>query len=82
MQKRSLRVWSVRAFWALTCLLVLAMLAITWTLRASMAQLDGTRRVPGLHGAVSVARDDYGVPLLQASNRDDLAYATGFVHAQ
>ncbi|MBC7452491.1 MAG: penicillin acylase family protein [Massilia sp.] len=82
MQKRGLRVWAVRSFWALTCLLVLALLAVGATLCASMAQLDGTRRVPGLHGPVSVARDDHGVPLLQASNRDDLAYATGFVHAQ
>ena len=82
MQKRGMPVWAVRSFWALTCLLVLALLAVWGTLRASMAQLDGTRRVPGLHGAVSVARDDYGVPLLHASNRDDLAYASGFVHAQ
>lgn len=31
---------------------------------------------------VSVARDEQGVPLLQGSNRLDLAYATGFIHAQ
>ena len=31
---------------------------------------------------VGVARDEQGVPLLQGSNRLDLAYATGFIHAQ
>ena len=82
MQKRGKRVWALRALWTLACLVALALLAAWLTLRASLAQLDGTRRVPGLHGAVSVARDDHGVPLLQANNRDDLAYATGFVHAQ
>jgi penicillin amidase len=40
------------------------------------------RRAPGLAGPVSVARDDHGVPLLQGRDRFDLAYATGFVHAQ
>jgi penicillin amidase len=47
-----------------------------------MAQLAGVRAAPGLAGPVSVARDDYGVPLVQGSDRFDLAYATGFIHAQ
>ena len=82
MRKRGMQAWLVRGARALAGLLVLALVAGWLFLRASLAQLDGTRRVPGLHGVVSVARDDHGVPLLQADNRDDLAYATGFVHAQ
>jgi penicillin amidase len=82
MQKRGAKVWSARIVLALAGLLALALLGAWIFLRASLAQLDGTRRAPGLAAAVSVARDDHGVPLLQGSNRLDLAYATGFVHAQ
>ena len=38
--------------------------------------------VRGLTAPVTVARDAAGVPLIGGGNRLDLAYATGFVHAQ
>jgi penicillin amidase len=82
MRKRGVKRWSAQILLALAGMVALALLAAWVYLRASMAQLDGSRRAPGLHGAVSVARDDAGVPLLQGSDRNDLAYATGFVHAQ
>ena len=82
MAKRGVRWWLVRVVLALLGLVVLALLGAWLYLRASMAQLDGIRNAPGLGAAVSVARDDHGVPLLQGSNRFDLAYATGFIHAQ
>jgi penicillin amidase len=82
MRKCGVKAWSVRVLLGLLGLVALALLAAWLYLRASMAQLDGIRKAPGLVAAVSVARDDHGAPLLQGSNRDDLAYATGFVHAQ
>ncbi|WP_229205801.1 penicillin acylase family protein [Duganella sp. Leaf126] len=51
-------------------------------LRASLPVLDGTRTAAGLQDAVSVARDNHGVPLISGTSRLDVAYATGFVHAQ
>jgi penicillin G amidase len=51
-------------------------------LRASLARLDGELRAAGLTAPVRITRDAYGVPTLEAANRLDLAYATGFVHAQ
>ena len=82
MRKNAVKTWSIRVMLGLSGLVALALLAGWLYLRASMAQLDGTRRVPGLTGAVSVARDDRGVPVFAGSDRFDLAYATGFVHAQ
>ena len=82
MRKRGAKIWSVRIVLALAGILALTLLAAWLYLRASLAQLDGTRRAAGLGAQVTVARDDHGVPLLQGSNRLDLAYATGFVHAQ
>ncbi|MDB5933860.1 MAG: penicillin acylase family protein [Massilia sp.] len=82
MNKRAAKTWSVRILFGLLGLVALLLLVAWLYLRASMAQLDGTRRAPGLTAAVTVARDDHGAPLLQGSDRVDLAYATGFVHAQ
>src|ERR1700724_1651808 len=51
-------------------------------LRASLPHLDGALRQPGLTSAVNITRDSRGVPTIEAADRRDLAYATGFVHAQ
>jgi penicillin G amidase len=64
-------------------LLILGVLAVVYgTLRASLPQLDGTMRAPGLAAAVRITRDARGVPTIEAANRLDLAYGTGFVHGQ
>ncbi len=51
-------------------------------LRASLPQLSGEQVAAGLKEAVSIARDDAGIPVLTAQNRHDLAFATGFAHGQ
>jgi len=52
------------------------------TLRASLPQLDGVVRVSELSANVTVDRDALGVPTIRGADRGDLAYATGFLHAQ
>ncbi len=49
---------------------------------ASLPPLDGELAVEGLRDTVLVERDGLGVPTITASDRVDLARATGFVHAQ
>jgi penicillin amidase len=53
-------------------------------LRASLPQLDGEIRVngAGLTAQVLISRDRLGVADIVAATRADLAYATGFAHAQ
>ena len=48
----------------------------------SSPALDGTIELAGLGAEVEVTRDAYGVPVVTASSRRDLARATGFIHAQ
>ena len=68
---------------AAVAVLVLAPLAVVHgVLRASLPQLDGSIDAPGLSAPVRIERDRLGVPTLVAANRNDLAYATGFVHGQ
>jgi penicillin G amidase len=68
---------------AAVAVLVLAVLATAYgLLHASLPQLEGRIRQPSLGAPVRIARDARGVPTIEAANRLDLAFATGFVHAQ
>jgi penicillin amidase len=59
-----------------------AVVAFQVLLRASLPRLDGQIRETPLSAPVRITRDARGVPTIEAANRVDLAYATGFVHAQ
>jgi len=80
MQK--LGIWAKRLGLGVLLLLVLTLLVLWFFLRGSLAELDGRRNAPGLSGNVTVTRDALGVPSVSGGDRDDVAYATGFVHAQ
>jgi penicillin amidase len=51
-------------------------------LRASLPALNGTVRARGLQSAVTIERDALGIPTIRGISREDVARATGFVHAQ
>jgi penicillin amidase len=53
-----------------------------WLLAGSRAQLDGYRTAPGLHDRVTLQRDALGTLTVTGTDRGDLSYALGFVHAQ
>jgi penicillin amidase len=64
---------------------VLAAGAVLWArheLRGSLALLDGRHVVPGLSAPVVITRDSLGIPTIQGRTREDVARATGFLHAQ
>ncbi|KFI06374.1 penicillin acylase family protein [Massilia sp. BSC265] len=82
MRQRRWRTWTLRGVAGLVALILLALAAGWLYLRASLAQLDGERAAPGMHAVVTVERDAAGVPLISGTSRADVAYATGFVHAQ
>lgn len=82
MTKRGVTTLTLRVAATLFVLLVLAALAVWLFLRGSLAQLDGRRQAAGLSAEVSIVRDAQGVPTISGSSRDDVAYATGFVHGQ
>jgi penicillin amidase len=51
-------------------------------LRASLPILDGSHRLAGLSAQVTVTRDGLGIPTIEGRTREDVARATGFLHAQ
>lgn len=76
------KLWLKRIVLGLLALLLLAVLGLWFFLRGSLALLDGKVSAPGLSGTVTVLRDAQGVPSITGSDRNDVAYATGFLHAQ
>lgn len=82
MRTAGLGQWIKRIVLTLLLLLAVAGLGLWFFLRGSLAQLDGRRSVAGLSGTASVARDGQGVPTISGTDRKDVAYATGFTHAQ
>ncbi len=82
MRQRRWKTWTLRTLAGLLLLALLAAAGAWLYLRASLAQLDGERRATGLSAPVTIARDAAGVPLVSGASRLDVAYATGFVHAQ
>ena len=51
-------------------------------MRRPVPRFKGQVRLTGLHEAVEVITDRYGVPHMYAQNEDDLYCAQGYVHAQ
>jgi penicillin G amidase len=51
-------------------------------LRGSLPVLDASVQLKGLSAPVLITRDALGVPTLRGASREDVARATGFLHAQ
>ena len=71
--------------WTLIGVAVLAAVALGtawWALHRSLPPLDGEVPAPGLAQAATLERDARGVPVITARTRADLAFATGYAHAQ
>jgi penicillin amidase len=51
-------------------------------LRRSLPQVEGSLRLAGLKGEITVLRDAWGVPHIFAASIDDAMFGLGFVHAQ
>jgi penicillin amidase len=71
--------------WTLIVVAAVAALAFGaawWAMRQSLPQLDGTAAGIGLGAEATIERDARGIPVITARNRADLAFATGYAHAQ
>lgn len=71
--------------WIIAIIVALALIAGglgVWSVTRAFPQANGTIEVPGIGNAVSVQRDEQGIPTISASTSHDLFYAQGFVHAQ
>ena len=71
--------------WTLLGIVALALVAVGaawWLMHRSLPRIDGQVSAPQLAAQASIARDARGIPIITAHTRADLAYATGYAHAQ
>jgi penicillin G amidase len=73
---------AARLLIALIALAALLAVAAYVLVRGSLPQLDGEVAAAGLGGDVVIERDAYGAVTITGGERNDVAYATGYVHAQ
>lgn len=72
----------LRFLLAVLALLLLAGLAGYFILRSSLPVTGGNIEVPRLQQELTITRDSYGVPHIQAASLHDAYFGLGFVHAQ
>ena len=63
-----------------TCVLILAT-AVLYIVLSSQPLKPGNYEIDGLSEPVTVQRDQFGIPYINANNKSDLYLALGFVHA-
>ncbi len=61
---------------------VVVLVLLAGVFLSSRARLDGTVSGTGVGNRVEIDRDALGIPTIRAGSRTDLAFATGFLHAQ
>ena len=71
-----------RAALVLLALAVLLAGAGWLAMRASLPQLEGAVRAPGLEAGLVIRRDAWGVPHIEAQSEADAWFGLGFVHGQ
>lgn len=74
--------WALRLAALLAGVSAAAIILAWFVVRASLPDIDGEHRVAGIGAAATIARDTAGIPTITATSRPDLAFATGFAHAQ
>jgi penicillin amidase len=74
--------WASLSAWLLLVVSTGAFLGGYVMLRGSLPILDGTVADPGISSPVTVSRDAFGAPTIEATDRGDAAFALGFLHAQ
>jgi penicillin amidase len=77
-----MRRWILRSL-ALAVFAAGILAIVAWlTFRASLPQIDGEVTTAGIGAGVTIDRDAAGIPTITATNREDLAFATGLAHGQ
>jgi penicillin amidase len=72
---------AARAAIAVIAVVVLAVAVIYTAVRGSLPRIAG-EQAAGVTAPVGIERDALGIPTITAANRADLAFGTGFAHAQ
>lgn len=81
MKNRSVKI-ALQILAVVLLLMLVAVVVLYFTLRSSLAQLDGEIVMPKLSQATTLSRDARGTVTIGADNMQDAMRTLGFVHAQ
>ena len=70
------------AFAIVIVLVIAAALMALTLMRSSLPMLDGELAMGGISAPVTISRDAQGIAVIYGETRADVAFATGFAHAQ
>jgi penicillin amidase len=79
---RTIRIAATIAAASLAALIVVALVAFAWIVRAPIPKVDGSIAVAGISGPVTIRRDDRGIPHVVAQTETDLFFGDGYACAQ
>ena len=54
---------------------------MNWHFKKSLDPVQGELTIAGIMEPVTIRRDVFGIPFIEAKNQDDLAFAIGYVNA-
>ncbi len=74
--------WLLRIAVFSSTITIAALVVIYYGFQASLPDIEGDINLTGITSSVSIDRDQQGGATISGQNRDDLAFATGYVHAQ
>ncbi|WP_296047927.1 penicillin acylase family protein [uncultured Alteromonas sp.] len=74
--------WLKRIGLAVIGLLIIAVMAVYFTLRQSLPALDGDRLVNQVEQPATLSRDALGQAIIQTASRKEAMYLLGFAHGQ
>ena len=74
--------WLLRLAVFSSTITIAALIVVYYGFQASLPELEGDIQSPDIIGKIMVDRDEQGQATLTADNRTDLAFATGYIHAQ
>ncbi len=74
--------WLVRSLLVVVVAVLLISTFAYVKLQGSLPRLDGQLKIAGVADTVTIERDEMGVATITGNNRRDIAFATGFLHAQ
>lgn len=75
------RSWLKRILIGVVVLAILGFIFLYFKGRASVVSETGTIKLAGVRGSVTIARDEFGVPLVKADNEYDAFFGAGYAAA-
>ena len=74
--------WLPRIAIFFSTITITALVGIYYVFQSSLPELEGVIDLAAINSNITIERDQHGGATIIGDNREDIAFATGYVHAQ